>query len=118
LQKVLDNSPMAKTLLDADGNIIYVNNSAGNIFGISQEEIISRTYDTSRWKITGIDDKPISSGELPFAIIKRTGKNVSDFRHYIQVPGKEKVLLSIFGSPVYSADGQFDGAVFSIGVIE
>ncbi|MGF1587617.1 MAG: CheR family methyltransferase [Bacteroidales bacterium] len=118
LQKVIDNSPMAKTLLDAEGNIIYVNNSAGKIFGISQQEILSRTYDASKWKITGIDDKPIPSGKLPFAIIKRTGKNISDFRHYIKVPGKKKVLLSIFGSPVYRADGQFDGAVFSIGVID
>lgn len=118
LQKVLDNSPLAKTLLDVEGNIIYANKPAGKIFGISQQEIISRTYDASRWEITGLDDKPIPSGELPFAIIKRTGQNVSDFRHYIKIPGKKKVLLSIFGSPVFQAYGHFDGAVFSIGILE
>ena len=118
LQKVLENSPLAKTLLDAEGNIIYANKPAEKLFGISQKEIISRTYDASGWKITGLDGKPVPSGELPFAIVERTGENIKDFRHYIEVPGKKKVLLSIFGSPVYSTDGQFDGAVFSIGVIQ
>ena len=118
LQKVLDNSPMAKTLLDVEGNIIYANKPAGKVFGISQQDILSRTYDASKWEITGIDDKPIPSGELPFAIVKRTGKDIFDFRHYVKVPGKKKVLLSISGSPVYRADGQFDGAVFNLGVLE
>lgn len=118
LQKVLDNSPLAKTLLDGEGNIIYVNKPAGEIFGISQQEILSHTYDASKWTITGIDDKPIPSGELPFTIVKRTGKNVSDFRHYIKVPGKKKALLSISGSPILGVDGQFDGAVFSICILE
>ncbi len=118
LQKVIDNSPLAKTLLDAEGNIMYANKPAEEIFGISQQEIVSRTYDATKWKITGLDGKPFPSNELPFAIIKRTGKSISDFRHYIEIPGKSKVLLSINGSPIFSADGQFDGAVFSIGIID
>lgn len=118
LQKVIDNSPLAKTLLDAEGNIMYANKPAEKIFGLSKQEIESRTYDASKWKITGLDGNPLPSDELPFAKIKRTGKNVQNFRHYIEVPEKIKVLLSINGSPVFDADGKFDGAVFSIGVVE
>ena len=118
LQKVIDNSPLAKTLLDAEGNIMYANKPAEKIFGLSKQEIESRTYDASKWKITGLDGNPLPSDELPFAKIKRTGKKVQNFRHYIEVPEKSKVLLSINGSPVFDADGKFDGAVFSIGVVE
>jgi subtilase family serine protease len=45
-------------------------------------------------------------------------KGITDYRHYIEVTGKSKVLLSISGLPVQTHDGQFDGAVFSIGVVE
>ncbi len=118
LQKTLDNSPLAKTLLDAEGNIIYANKPAEDIFGISHQEIVSRTYDASKWKITGVNGKPIPSEELPFNIVKATGKPVSDFKHYIESPNKEKLLLSIYGAPIFNSSGEFDGAVFSIGVVE
>ena len=118
LQKTLDNSPLAKTLLDAEGQIIYANKPAEEVFGITKKDVEKRCYDATSWEITGLDNKPIPSDSLPFAIIKKTGKKVKDFRHYIEVPGKHKVLLSIFGSPVFTPDGQFDGAVFSIGVVE
>jgi len=117
-QKTLDNSPLAKTLLDAEGNIIYANGPAEKVFGITKKDVENRTYDAASWKITGLDGKPIESDRLPFAVIKKTGKNIKDFRHYIEIPGKSKVLLSIYGSPVLTPDGQFDGAVFSIGVVE
>jgi PAS domain S-box-containing protein len=118
LQKTLDNSPLAKTLLDRDGNIIYTNKSAEKIFGITRKEVLDRSFDASTWKITGLDGKPIPVEELPFSKIKRTMKGITDYRHYIEVTGKSKVLLSISGLPVQTPDGQFDGAVFSIGVVE
>jgi two-component system CheB/CheR fusion protein len=118
LQKTLDNSPLAKTLLDVEGQIIYANKPAEKVFGITKKDVEQRTYGAASWKITGLDGKPIEPDKLPFAVIKRTKKNIKDFRHYIEVPGKSKVLLSIFGSPVLTPDGQFDGAVFSIGVVE
>ncbi len=118
LQRMLDNSPLAKTLLDKDGNIIYANKPAEKIFGITQSEITKRTYDASKWRITGTDGKPIPSEGLPFSIIKRTCENITDFRHYIEIPGKNKVLLSIYGSPLASQNGDFEGVVFSIGVVE
>ncbi|MDX9770391.1 MAG: CheR family methyltransferase, partial [Tenuifilaceae bacterium] len=53
LQRILDNSPLAKTLLDKNGNIIYANKSAEKIFGITQTEITKRTYNATKWEITG-----------------------------------------------------------------
>ena len=118
LLKILDNSPLAKTLLDKDGQIIYANKPAEKIFGITQADIIKRTYNASLWKATAFDGNPIPAEGLPFSIIKKTGKDIVDFRHYVEVPGKSKVLLSIYGSPVTSQNGTFERAVFSIGVVE
>lgn len=117
LQKVLDNSPLAKTMVDTDGNIIYANKPAEQIFGITRDEILSRSYDTSKWNITDLKGNSIPHGKLPFAIIKSTKKPIQDYRHYIETVDNEKKLLSIYGSPVISVNGVFEGVVFSIGIV-
>jgi two-component system CheB/CheR fusion protein len=117
LQKILDNSPMAKTLVNVHGQITYANKPAEKIFGITQKEILERSYDASQWKISDLQGNPIKPEELPFTLVKNTLKPVVDFRHYIEIPGKEKVLLTINGSPILNDSGLFDGAVFSIGIV-
>ncbi len=114
LQTVLDSSPLAKTLVDANGNITYANKTAESIFGISEDEILNRTYDASKWEITDVDGKPIPSDKLPFAVVKSERKCIRGFQHYIKRPGKKKVLLKINGCPIYNEKGEFDGVVFSI----
>ncbi len=117
LQLILDNSPIAKTKVDADGNITYANKPAEKLFGITQQEILSRTYDASKWKITGEDNKPFPSEKLPFAIVRKTKKPVKGIKHYIEIPGKKKALLSINGSPIFTEQGEFNGGIFSIEII-
>ncbi|NUM34159.1 MAG: PAS domain-containing protein [Candidatus Brocadiae bacterium] len=117
LEKVLENSPIAQTLLNKEGTIIYANKKAEEILGITKEQIIRRTYDASEWKITDVHGKSIPSEELPFAIIKKSLKNVDSYRHYIEIPGKQKALLHIHGSPIMNSNQLFEGAVFTIGVI-
>ena len=117
LQTVLDNSPLAKTLLDTNGRITYANARAREVFGISQEEVQNRSYDDSQWEISGIDGNPIPSDNLPFSLIKKNCKMLFDFRHYIKIPDKEKRLPSINGAPILDVNGNFDGAVFTIGIV-
>lgn len=114
MQTVLDNSPEAKTLVDTQGNIIYANKKSEDILGITRNEILNRTYDASKWEITGADGEAISSEKLPFSILKRTKNHVLGYQHYIKVPGRKKKLLKIDGVPVIGADGGFEGGVFTI----
>lgn len=114
LNKVLEHNPIANVLVNADGRIHYANRPAEHIFGITREQIMERTYDSSQWKITGLDGNPIPSEELPFSLIKESKKALPNFRHYIEIPGKDKQLLNITGAPVVDQKGEFEGVVFSI----
>lgn len=118
LYKILENSPLAKTLVDASGKITYTNKRAQFLFNISKEEIQSRTFDDSKWEITDLDGKPISADQLPFAIIKKSKKDLFGYRHFIKIPNKAKQLLQINGSPMLSGNGDVEGVVFSIEVLD
>jgi two-component system, chemotaxis family, CheB/CheR fusion protein len=117
LQTILDNSPMAKTVVNEDGQITYVNARAMEVFGITQEDVQKRTYNDKLWEITGLDGKPIPPEKLPFSLIKKTGKRLMNYRHYIKIPETEPRLLSISGAPIKNYDGSFNGVVFSIGIV-
>ncbi len=70
LLKVLDNSPLGKTMVDANGLITNANKPAEKIFGITQCEILERNYDASQWKISDLVGNPIPVENLPFNLIK------------------------------------------------
>lgn len=114
LNKVLEHNPVANVLVNANGKIHYANRPAEMIFGITREQIMERTYDSSKWKSTDLAGKPLSSEQLPFSKIKKSRKPLSGFRHYIEIPGKKKQLLNISGAPVIDDNGVFEGVVFSI----
>jgi PAS domain S-box-containing protein len=117
-ERIIQNSPMACTMLDAEGHIVFANRKAEEIFGLSLQSIRDRTYRSSSWKITGLDGERIDPDQLPFSLIRKNHQIISDYRHYIEVPDKTKILLSIHGSPLMSQEGVFEGAVFMMGVVD
>lgn len=118
VESILENSPIAKTMVDKEGCIIYANKKAEEIFNITREEILQRTFDASQWKITGIDGKDLDLEELPFSIIKKTQKSIKGYKHYIEVPPNQKILLRINGAPIFDTEKQFDGCVFALEEVE
>lgn len=113
LIRVLDNSPIGKTMVDKPGNIIFANKKAEEIFGITQEHISQRTFKDVKWEITDLKGQTIPAEKLPFSIIMETKKPLYNFRHYIK-KGDTKSLLNISGSPFYDENDEVAGAVFSI----
>lgn len=114
LMQVMDASPLGKTMLDAKGNVIYANNKACEIYGLSSDEILGGGCEQQQWKLTWRNGKTIPDKDLPFSKIKRTKKPVADYKHYIEFPGGKKVLVSINGAPMFSDNHKFSGAVFTI----
>jgi two-component system CheB/CheR fusion protein len=113
VEGVIDNTPVAITMVDRDGHIIFANDHALKLFKITRQQLTARSYDDASWQISTFDDQPFPEAELPFSIIKRTFEPVQDIRHAITIDG-EKFYLAISGAPQFDAQGRFSGAVFTI----
>lgn len=109
---VFESSPSGLTVLDVNGRIIESNPAAKRIFGRSSLD--GRTYDASDWVIRDLNGAPIPADQLPFEIVRRTGKPISNFRHCISTPDGAVVYLSISGQPLFDDSNAFAGAVFSV----
>lgn len=114
LHRVLDSSLEGKTMVNEKGEIEYINKRGEELFGLTQKEILLRTYDDHQWDIADIKGKKIPSSKLPFAKVMKTKKAIKNFEHYITRPDKTKVLLKINGAPVFDENNEVVGAVFSI----
>jgi two-component system, chemotaxis family, CheB/CheR fusion protein len=111
LISVLDNSPIASTILNKDGRITYANHMAEEVLGITKDEITLRHYNAPHWRISYENGDKYPNEKLPFFLVMNTGKPVFDIVHVIEWPGGEKKTLSINGSPIFDVKGQVDGVV-------
>ncbi len=117
-EKMITNSPIAQVLTEKNGHIIFGNKKALEIFNITFEQITNRSYNSKEWEITDLNGKIIDSENLPFYIIKKTKKPLYNYKHFISVSGKKRILLTICGTPIINKNNEFEGVVFTIGVAE
>jgi len=114
IYKSLDYSPVAKTVVDRDGLITFVNKQAQSLLGLSRQQIRQRSYDDAKWQITDVNGAPIPPEELPFSSVLSTKEPVYDRRHYISRDGGQPVLLSISGAPILDQAGEIIAVVFTL----
>lgn len=114
LSLVLEHAPMATTMVDENGEITYANKMALEVLGFSREDIMNRTFNSDKWKITDLEGKNIPKSKLPFSIIKKEKRTLQNYEHFIVSDDGKRKRLSIDGSPVWSEENRFIGVVFTI----
>jgi two-component system CheB/CheR fusion protein len=114
LIRVMENSPIGKTMVDADGNITFANRRAEEILGLKRDKITKRKYNAPEWDIQDINGNPIPDKEKIFNVVMKRQKPVYDHQEVIKWPDGKKVVLSINGAPMIDEDGKSTGAVFSL----
>ena len=113
-QKITETSPVPITVVNSEGQVVFANPHAEKLFGMSRDEITSRTFNDAPWEIQDQDGNPFPEDKLPFPQVKKTGKPVYNVRHSIKKNGEERLQLLIHSSPLFDAQGNFDGMVSAI----
>ncbi len=114
IYQILEQNPVASTMVDRQGQITFANKKAEEVLGITQQQINKRSYDDVKWEITDLKGQPIASDQLPFSQVMRTKKPVYQYQHYIKVQDQAKRLLSINGAPMLDQNGEARGVIFTL----
>lgn len=110
---ILDTAPIAITLVNYSGQIVYANSYAENLFELSKKEILDRVYNSPKWNMQDFEGKELTKKYIPFDIIKSTYEPVHDIKLAMEIKDKKK-YLSVSGTPQFDYEGVFQGAVFCI----
>ncbi|NET05846.1 MAG: PAS domain S-box protein [Symploca sp. SIO2B6] len=111
---LLENSPAGMVMVNHQGNITFANKRSEEILGLTRAEIISRTYNEPTWHSTTLEGFPLRVEQYPFRRVMKAAEPIYDMRHAIQWSNGEQVLLSISGAPIFDADDQVDGVLFTL----
>ncbi|MEQ8676043.1 MAG: PAS domain-containing sensor histidine kinase [Aggregatilineales bacterium] len=112
---IMETSPSGIMVVDKSGQIIFSNNRAEEITGMTPEEkSTDRSYDSPEWKHTDYDGNPWLDEQQPFVRVMQTKESVWDVRHAIEWSNGRTVYLSINGAPILDEHGEVDKVVFTI----
>jgi len=112
LNRIIEMSPAAIAVLDAQGKVIFVNAKFERLAGFSKEKIYYKMY--YEFEITDLDGIPFPDDKLPFKSIIRTGKPVNDMRMAVRRPDGPWVYITINASPLYNDSHQIEYVIFTV----
>jgi PAS domain S-box-containing protein len=111
LQSILDTMAEGVGIIDATGQLVYANQMAQEILGLTERQIKSRTYDDPNWINLRVDGSILPSEDHPMAIMMRTGTPIYDQEIAVQPPGKDRFYISINAAPIKDKDGNISGGI-------
>ncbi len=112
LEEMMRTSIGAIVILDPKGRILFTNDRAETILGVSARELQGRAYDQTYWRQTTLEGLPLPDAAQPFRMVMNTGHPVFDVRHAIEWADGRRRVLSVNGAPIKNAAGAIVRLVF------
>jgi PAS domain-containing protein len=91
LRQIVDASTAAILTFDQNGRTIYATSVFGEMLGMGKESMLGKAYNYPDWRVSSMDGRLPMDGELPFAVVIKTGEPLMDVR-YSSSPSLESAL--------------------------
>jgi PAS domain S-box-containing protein len=111
LQDILDTMAEGVVITDTAGEIIYVNAMGQSILGLTEEQIIGRSYRDNKWHSERLDGSPIPKEDHPMYVALRTGLAVYDQEIAVVIEGREKIYISVNAAPLLDDEDNISGGI-------
>ncbi len=111
LQDILDTMAEGVVITDITGEIIYVNPMGQSILGLTEEQIIGRSYNDSKWHSERLDGSPVPKEDHPMYVALRTGLSVFDQEIAVVIEGREKIYISVNAAPLMDDENDISGGI-------
>jgi len=113
---ILDTSVAALVIVDAEGDISFANERAGEILGGAPETLHGMDYDAPGLLATPEGDA-LPPEEWPFQRVLTEDEPISDERYVFERSDGSTRYLSVNAAPLHNSNGEIRQVVFSIGDI-
>lgn len=82
-----------------------------NILGLTEEQILGRSYTDTKWRSERLDGSPVPEEDHPMYIALRTGLAVFDQEIAVVIEGREKVYISVNAAPLLDDENNVSGGI-------
>ena len=112
-EAIIDTSVAAIIIIEADGQISFANERAGEILG-SDPETLRGMGHLATGTLADLEGNEIAPDHWPFRRILKDGAQISGERYVFERPDGSRRYLFVNGAPLYTSDGDIRQVVFSI----
>ena len=112
--RLVETSPAGIIVVQRTGQIVFANEQAERVLGLSRSAIAQRQYNDPEWHITDADGHPVTEEALPFRRVCDSGRPIADIQQAIAWPDGRRVLLSINAAPLFDAGGEVEAMVATV----
>ena len=88
------------------GEVIFANDSAARILGLTRKQLVGRDVLDPRMRITYADGSPVPAEEQPAMVALRTGQPVREVLARVLKPDQTLVWLSVNAEPLFHPDNE------------
>ena len=111
---VAHSTTAAILMLDARGIIVFANERAEAVLGLSRSTRPGRLYASPVWCRPGADGGPSPEVMRPFLRVMASGAPVHGVSHVLEYPDGTRRQLRINGEPLFDAAGAISRVLFSV----
>jgi PAS domain S-box-containing protein len=111
LQSILDTMAEGVGIIDARGNLVYVNTMAQQIFGLNADELKGRSFFDAQWRSQKVNGMPLADQEHPVAQMLEGSHAVHDQEIGIQSSPGERIFISINAAPMFGQQAELTGGI-------
>ncbi|CUX80152.1 MAG: two component signal transduction system hydrid histidine kinase / response regulator with GAF and P [Roseibaca calidilacus] len=113
LKGIVSTNAAGFVVLSETGEIVYANDEAERVLGVSVDEMIGQKYNAPQWRITDIKGRAVPDEREPFSIVKRTGAMVQNHRIALHCPDGVR-YASINAAPISRGGVEVASVVYSV----
>ena len=114
LRTLVETMAEGVVIVDREGQLVFANPRAGEIFGVEPEALTRRSFDDAEWRINAVEGGPFPEEELPFHRVREADAAVYDVEHGIERGDGTRSVVSVNAAPLRTSEGAFDGIVATI----
>lgn len=101
LKSILDTSVSGIMVFDANARVIFTNEAVEHALGVPREKLMGQDF-SSGWEFRALDETLISMRDMPFHLVRRSGKPVGDLRMAMSFEGGPRRYIAVNAAPISS----------------
>ncbi|QDW25120.1 PAS domain-containing protein [Pedobacter sp. KBS0701] len=111
LRCILDTMADGVCIVDENGTTTYINQMAGQIFGVNLLQMQNRSYNDPLWINLRLDGSVLPIDEHPMYTMLKTAAPVYDREIGVARPEKDTFYISVNAVPLFSDQNELSGGV-------
>ncbi|TFG22179.1 MAG: PAS domain S-box protein, partial [Promethearchaeota archaeon] len=114
LERIMETNPAGIISIDKKGKVIYVNSQAEKVLKMEKNILLNTYLHESKFHMLDEKGVPLEEDDRPLQIIVATKKSLYDQKIIFETPNKNRIYVSLNGSPLLDSQGEIENVIFTV----